>query len=332
MKLTRRQLISLIKENLLVEKDVLKTELRGLKQIVQQGNDIFVKTSNGYDFSIDNIKAKYSSNLVGSKNTDEYKNINITHLKPSKKSTSDKPIVFISFTLPGKLYGENSFGFNISLNKIQEGENKYTQTIDGAGIGDTDKVFVSYNAIKQQRSGGDKTKDDIEKNVKTFKPRIPWAQTSSYQDDVRFFQLFILYCLAGENLIGINILDKKDYVYQMLGSVNKQKYPDGFDGQWGKITTSTWNKLIDKFPEELSDKMYRAMTGQADYSKSIDIKAQLKDYKKVTAIIPVDEFVSMIDSTVGLAKITGTNRTLESMVKEAIEIGIAIPESYARFA
>jgi len=332
MKLTRRQLTRLIKENLLVEKSVLETESRGFKQITLQTNGIFGTTSNGYDFAIDNIKAKYSSNLVGLKNTDDYRNINMTHLKPSKKSTSDKPILFISFTLPGKVYGENRFSLNISLNKVQEGENKYNQVLQTPGDMGTDKVFVSYKATKQDVQLSSKTKDDIEKNVKTFTPKIPWAQSKRYENDVRFFQLFILYCIAGENLIGINILDNKEFVYKMLGSVNTSKYPDGFDGQWGPKTTKTWNTLIDRFPDGLSDKMYRVLTGQTtDYSKNIDVKAQLKNYKKVTAKIPVDEFISLIDSAVGLAKITGTNRTLERMVEEAIEIGIAIPESYTRF-
>ena len=336
MKLTRRQLINLIKENLLVEKDILENELRGFKRIIQQSDGISVKTSNGYDIFIDNLKAKYSSNLVGLKNDDNYKNImgSIKNIKPSKRSTKDDPILIIIFELPGKLYGENQIALHIKLNRIKEGEGSYTQNLD-AGTTSTNKVLVAYNSLKQSSAKAGKTKDDddIKKNVKTFKTRIPWAQTSRYEDDVRFFQLFILYCIAGENLMGMNILDNKEFVYKMLGSVNRSKYPDGFDGQWGPTTTRTWNALIDKFPDELDKKMYSTITGTKNYSKNIeDIKAQLKDYKKVTAKLPVDKFIQMIDDAVGIQQITGTDRTLERMVEEAIEIGIAIPESYAKFA
>ena len=338
MKITRRQLASLIRENLLIEEKIYQNaEHHGFKFITGQYGDRTVagKTSTGYDFYIDNIMVKYTSNLAGLKNTDDFNRMNIKNIKYSKHSTQDKPILYISFTMPGKLYGENEFGLHIKLDRIQTGKDSYNQMLD-AGSQQTNKVWVTYNAIKQRSTDGDKTKDDINKEVKTFKPKVPWAQSSKYEDDVRFFQVFIAFCIEGETGVGIGSLTTPSHIIKMFGSQGSvKKYPNGFDGRWGGVTTRTWEKLVDKFGANLAQKIYNSLKEPNDTGETPEndeIIALLKDYRNVTGGLSVDKLIVYIHEYIGIGTITGiTGADMSTVTQKAVELGIAIPESFVKY-
>ena len=324
MKITRKQLASLIRENLILEDyKVLNKSKDSFSIEVDSGN--IKKTILGTD-----LKARYQGSAYQKPKISfvgKYKN-DSSFIKGS--AVSEKIAVYL--IIDGQLYGKNQYVVFIDSNLKESGEIKLTGYQTGEGNPADNKISVIINMTVDE--------NDISKpkaEVKTFTAKTPWAQSSKYEDDVRFFQVFIAFCIDGELGVGLNSLNQPEHIIKMFGSQNSvKKYPNGFDGKWGGVTTRTWERLVDKFGPKLSSKMYSTIgDGIADKASvsQIEMLKTLKDYKKVTKKISVDELIRLIDEYVGIGVITGiSGANRKTVVQKSIELGIAVPESLANLA
>ena len=322
MKITRRQLASLIRENLILESyRVLNRSKDSFSIAVDSGN--IKKTIVG-----NNLKARYQGSAYQKAKISfvgKYRN-DSSFIKGS--AVSEKIAVYL--TIDGQLYGKNQYVVFIDSNLKESGEIKLTGYQTGEGNPADNKIGVIINMTVDEN---DTSKPKAE--VKTFTSKTPWAQLSRYEDDVRFFQVFIAFCIDGETGVGLGSLTIPSHIIEMFGSKGSvKKYPNGFDGRWGGVTTRTWEKLVDKFGDKLSEKIYSTIypndTGESPQKD--EIIALLKDYRNVTKSLSVDQLITYIHEYVGIGKITGIQGAdISTVAQKAVELGIAIPESFAKY-
>lgn len=371
MKLTRRQLSRLIKENLgydLLSEEVTKRMGKPLDVETTydyEGGELNIQIKTRFDnksFLIDikNLHLKgvskptLDSMLGGEDNVIKGKDIVINQILRNTKrygmmgspgsSASmaangigrDPSRIAIEIDTKGVLYGENEYAFVIELKERSSGQFNFGKAVPRQNqLGDQSAVVIADSlTVKEVKFDEPGTfKGESKLKVKTFEPKIPWAQSAAYQDDVRFFQLFILFNI--DKNAGGSIRDP-EFVMEKLGSAYaKKKFPHGFDGRWGGITTDTWEYMIEnKMPNSLAYDVYKILNPSATKQNMpalLDVSEELKDYKKVLKKIPVDKFLEMVVDP-STKRLVGTTQSLKDLVGYAAEFNIAIPKSFLKYA
>ena len=314
MKLTRRQLSRLIKENLSITEATVTYGSAIIGRRKLDGSDAkefkFTEThssTNGKDiteYKVTNFKASY----MGSKDLVKPDNL---EFKPDFKNGK----VNVSFSLPGKLYGKNDFNLSIKLSKLS-----YKKQLAFKSEG----VYVEYNI--EAAKTGKRMDDDMQKQVKLFEPKTPWGQSSAESDDSRFFQFFMLAIYFGENSISQNGLNDPKIVKKYLGS-DLSRYPNGFDGKLGPVTKKSWVNFVNKYRSQFEDKM---MSTFKENSPSSTFKPEdLKDIRKIGKLMNIGLLAYTLDSELqyGISGIAGFD--MRKLIKKATKAGIKIPLQWA---
>lgn len=312
MKMTRKQLISLIKENLnITESKVTYGSPYQFRYRLDgsEGRDFaFSVTTTGHDnlnrreIKISNFKASYlgREDLIAPDDLE---------FKPDYK----KGVVNVSFSLPGKLYGENKFNLNIKFNKLE-----YKEEL----VFKEEGIYVRYKSEVHRSSKRLDTSSEMYKKIKLFEPKTPWGQSSAESDDSRFFQFFMLAIYFGENSINSDGLNDPKTVKKYLGS-DLTRYPSGFDGKLGPVTKKSWVDFVNNYRSQFEDKFISTFK---ENSPSFTFKPEdLKDIRKIGKSMNVGRLVYILDSELqyGISGIAGFD--MRKLIKKAINAGIPIP-------